>query len=104
MASHVRASKANKIYIANVMTQPGETTGYTLNDHVEALIAHGGEGIIDTVLANDGPLPIQMVEQYSAVGSEPLVLDTKKLQDKGIRTIRATLINPQNQLFTILNG
>ena len=47
--SHVRASKANKIYIANVMTQPGETTGYTLNDHVEALIAHGGEGIIDTV-------------------------------------------------------
>ena len=95
LASHVRASKANKIYIANVMTQPGETTGYTLNDHVEALIAHGGEGIIDTVLANDGPLPIQMVEQYSAVGSEPLVLDTKKLQDKGIRTIRATLINPQ---------
>ena len=43
---HVRASKANKIYIANVMTQPGETTGYTLSDHVEALIAHGGEGIV----------------------------------------------------------
>ena len=32
---------------------------YTLSDHVEALIAHGGEGIVDTVLANDGPLPIQ---------------------------------------------
>ena len=60
-----------------------------------ALIAHGGEGIVDTVLANDGPLPIQMVEQYSAVGSEPLALDTKKLQDKGIRTIRATLISPK---------
>ena len=82
IASHIRASKANKIYIANVMTQPGETTGYTLSDHVEALIAHGGEGIVDTVLANDGPLPIQMVEQYSAVGSEPLALDTKKLQAK----------------------
>ncbi len=95
IASHVRASKANKIYIANVMTQPGETSGYTLSDHVEALIAHGGEGIVDTVLANDGPLPIQMVEQYSAVGSEPVVLDTKKLQAKGIRTIRATLISPK---------
>ena len=33
------------------MTQPGETTGYTLNDHVEALIAHGGEGIVDTVFS-----------------------------------------------------
>ena len=95
IASHIRASKANKIYIANVMTQPGETSGYTLSDHVEALIAHGGEGIVDTVLANDGPLPIQMVEQYSAVGSEPVALDTKKLQAKGIRTIRATLISPK---------
>ena len=95
IASHIRASKANKIYIANVMTQPGETSGYTLNDHVEALIAHGGEGIIDTVLANDGPLPIQMVEQYSAVGSEPVAIDSKKLQAKGIRTIRATLISSQ---------
>ena len=37
------ASKANKIYIANVMTQPGETSGYTLADHVQAIIDHGGE-------------------------------------------------------------
>ena len=41
------------------MTQPVKPQAATLNDHVEALIAHGGEGIIDTVLANDGPLPIQ---------------------------------------------
>ena len=54
--------------------------------------------------ANDGPLPIQMVEQYSAVGSEPVALDTKKLQAKGIRTIRATLISPKSPLFMILNG
>lgn len=93
IADHVRASKANKIYIANVMTQPGETSGYTLSDHVQAIIDHSGIGIIDTVLANDGPLPIQMVEQYSAVGSEPMVIDSKRLQDMGIRTVRATLIS-----------
>ena len=93
IADHVRASKANKIYIANVMTQPGETSGYTLADHVQAIIDHSGIGIIDTVLANDGPLPIQMVEQYSAVGSEPMVIDSKRLQDMGIRTVRATLIS-----------
>ena len=40
IADHVRASKANKIYIANVMTQPGETSGYTLADHVQAIIDH----------------------------------------------------------------
>ena len=43
IADHVRASKANKIYIANVMTQPGETSGYTLADHVQAIIDHSGE-------------------------------------------------------------
>ena len=95
IADHVRASKANKIYIANVMTQPGETSGYTLADHVQAIIDHSGGGIIDTVLANDGPLPIQMVEQYSAVGSEPVVIDSKRLQDMGIRTVRATLISQE---------
>ena len=95
IADHVRASKANKIYIANVMTQPGETSGYTLADHVQAIIDHSGVGIIDTVLANDGPLPIQMVEQYSAVGSEPVAIDSKRLQDMGIRTVRATLISQE---------
>ena len=95
IADHVRASKANKIYIANVMTQPGETSGYTLADHVQAIIDHSGGSIIDTVLANDGPLPIQMVEQYSAVGSEPVVIDSKRLQDMGIRTVRATLISQE---------
>ena len=46
IADHVRASKANKIYIANVMTQPGETSGYTLADHVQAIIDHSGIGIL----------------------------------------------------------
>lgn len=95
IADHVRASKANKIYIANVMTQPGETSGYTLADHVQAIIDHSGAGIIDTVLANDGPLPIQMVEQYSAVGSEPVAIDSKRLREMGIRTVRATLISQE---------
>lgn len=95
IADHVRASKANKIYIANVMTQPGETSGYTLADHIQAIIDHSGVGIIDTVLANDGPLPIQMVEQYSAVGLEPVAIDSKRLQDMGIRTVRATLISQE---------
>ncbi|WP_273420522.1 gluconeogenesis factor YvcK family protein [Veillonella caviae] len=93
IADHVRASKANKIYIANVMTQPGETSGYSLADHVQAIIDHSGVGIIDTVLANDGPLPIQMVEQYSAVGSEPVAIDSKRLKEMGIRTVRANLIS-----------
>lgn len=47
---------APKIYICNVMTQPGETDGYTASGHLEALVAHGGT-TIDYAVVNTGPVP-----------------------------------------------
>jgi uncharacterized cofD-like protein len=49
----VAASSAVRIYVCNVATQPGETTGFDLASHVEALVAHAGVGIVDAVLANN---------------------------------------------------
>ncbi|MBF8290656.1 MAG: protein of unknown function and CofD, partial [Chloroflexi bacterium] len=49
----VAAAPGLKIYVANVATQPGETAGYDLADHVEAILAHTAPGLIDLVLAND---------------------------------------------------
>jgi len=49
----VAASSALRIYVCNVATQPGETTGFDLSDHVEALVGHAGVGILDAVLANN---------------------------------------------------
>ena len=48
IAASVRASKAKKIYICNVMTQPGETDGYTVSDHVKAINQHAGQEIVDS--------------------------------------------------------
>jgi uncharacterized cofD-like protein len=56
----IRASKALKIYVCNVATQLGETEGFTLDDHVQAIERHIGSGILPFVLANndfDHPLP-----------------------------------------------
>jgi uncharacterized cofD-like protein len=56
----IRASKALKIYVCNVATQPGETDGYTCGDHVRALEGHGGQGLFDVVVSNqhcDAKLP-----------------------------------------------
>ncbi len=53
IARAVRASRAKKVYVCNVATQRGETEGYTLADHVEALQRHLGPGIFPNVLAND---------------------------------------------------
>jgi len=49
----VAASPALRIYVCNVATQAGETAGYDLADHVEALVAHTSPGLVDVVLAND---------------------------------------------------
>ena len=53
MRDALLATTATKVYVCNVATQPGETEGFDLNAHVEALVAHTAPGIVDIVLAND---------------------------------------------------
>ncbi|WP_256861311.1 2-phospho-L-lactate transferase CofD family protein [Caldicellulosiruptor bescii] len=46
----IKKSRAKKIYVANIMTQPGETDGYLLCDHIEAIERHCGGRIFDMLL------------------------------------------------------
>lgn len=92
IAEHIKASKAPKIYICNVMTQPGETDGYTAAAHVAALQRLAGQGIVDTAIVNDVPFDEAVIEKYKAVGAEPVKVDTDKLAGLGVRTVRAGLI------------
>jgi uncharacterized cofD-like protein len=52
IAESIRASRALKVYVCNVATQPGETDGYSVLDHVQALERHVGPGLFPVVLAN----------------------------------------------------
>jgi uncharacterized cofD-like protein len=52
VAAAIRASRALKILICNITTQPGETDGFDSKDHVTTLIDHVGEGLFDTVICN----------------------------------------------------
>jgi 2-phospho-L-lactate transferase/gluconeogenesis factor (CofD/UPF0052 family) len=60
------ASTALRVYVCNVATQLGETTGFDLADHVEALVAHAGVGILDAVLANNR-FGVRVPADYAAV-------------------------------------
>lgn len=51
--SALQASKARKVYVCNVATQPGETDGFSIEDHFDALVQHIGEGIFTHVIANN---------------------------------------------------
>lgn len=88
----IRASEAPVLYICNVMTQPGETTGYTVGDHLKALMDHIGGGVIDFVLANDGVPKEEVLKKYEKVHAFPVEIDRKKVQSLGVTLIEADLL------------
>lgn len=83
----IRLSKAVKIYVMNVMTQPGETDGFTAADHIEAIHNHVGDGLFEYVIVNNGEIPYSMVERYRQKGQEIVLLDQQRLEDFGYRVI-----------------
>lgn len=73
VAAAVAESHALKVYVANLVTQPGETTGFSLADHLEALRTYAPSLRLDVVLANDEPLPEEVAARYKAAGAEPVM-------------------------------
>lgn len=89
-------TKAPKVYITNVMTQPGETDGYTVYDHVDALLRHWPDALIDYVIVNTGTISDTVGEKYKMEGAEVIKLmheDKEKLKAKGIKLITEDLID-----------
>ena len=83
----VSRSTAKKIYICNIMTQPGETDGYNVYDHVKAILDHSKhENIIDTVLIND-TLPENLANKYKVANSYPVQYDLEKVKELGLKVL-----------------
>lgn len=81
----VSASKAKKIYVMNIMTQDGETEGYTGSDHVRALLDHALPGVVDVCIANNREISEEVLGPYWQEGVEPLKLDIPALEAMGIQ-------------------
>ena len=84
----IQASRALKIYVGNIMTQEGETEGYTLSDHIQALFQHGVPGLFDLCLVNSSPIPKDVADRYAAEGAEPLCCDTEACAALGVEVVR----------------
>ncbi|MEG0641314.1 MAG: YvcK family protein [Clostridium sp.] len=79
VAKQLKDSSAMKVYVSNIMTQPGETTGYKLSDHIEAIEKVCGKGIINIAVANDGILPDSYFEKYKDDGQEKVEIDSDNI-------------------------
>ena len=93
VAEELRKSRALKIYICNVMTQPGETDGYTASMHAEAIIKHAGRGAIDFMLVNSAPISDELREKYAAEGTLPVAVDEASINALGIGFVAADIIS-----------
>ncbi|MCR6112073.1 YvcK family protein [Bacillus sp. A301a_S52] len=92
-------ANAMKVYICNVMTQPGETDGYTVSDHVQAIDEHIGESIVDAVLFNKQPIPYSYAERYKEEGAAEVPLDEQALKELDVLMIGDDLLYFDNDLL-----
>ena len=83
----IRASDALKIYVCNVMTQEGETEGYTVSDHIAALFAHSAPGLFDICLTNSSPIPKAVAARYAEEGAERLRCDRASCEALGVEIV-----------------
>lgn len=91
----IKKSNAPKVYISNIMTQPGETDNHNVLDHVNAILRHTKENILDYVIANNEILPDDIFEIYQNDGAKQVLLDKDQkeiLKNMGIKTIEENLI------------
>lgn len=93
VAERIVMSRAVKIYVCNVMTQPGETDFYTVADHVKALVDHTAPGLLHYVLANKEHIPSKLLKRYADEGQEPVVGDRAEVEALGPALVRAPLLH-----------
>ncbi len=100
VASAIAASGATRVCVANLMTQPGETDGYSLDDHLDAIRAHTGYDLFDYVLVNRAPLPVRAVAHYEADGARLIERPSRQRHTGRARIVAADLarLTPSGQI------
>ncbi|MBR2569088.1 MAG: YvcK family protein [Paenibacillus sp.] len=92
LAEAIIESQAVKLFVCNVMTQPGETDNYTVSDHLTAVQDHIGHQLFDYVIVNDGEIPPQVQDLYAEKGSTAVHLDLDEVTRQGYKVIADSLV------------
>jgi uncharacterized cofD-like protein len=92
VAEAIESSSATRVYVANLMTQPGETEGYSLADHVRAIYRHTRRKLFDWVVASNHPVSLEVARRYSSRGAEAVRVDVGELQRMGVRCLLDNLL------------
>ncbi len=95
MVQAILNSRAVKVYVSNIMTQPAETLGYTATDHVRALIEHAklpdASGLIDYCITNNAWIQEALIEKYQLESAIPVQTDAAELEAMGLKVMQSPL-------------
>lgn len=88
----IEETRGATFYISNIMTEKGETDGYTAFDHVKAIMDHTGKQLIDYVVVNAGDIDEARLNRYREEQAVPVKTDKDKIEELGIKVIEADLV------------
>lgn len=91
VARAIKVSKAKKFYVCNIMTEPGLTDNFSVSDHVNSIIDHCGEGLIDYCLYDTGEIIPEYIKKYNLDGSDLVEQDLKNIKERKIKFIKENL-------------
>ncbi len=92
VAEAIEKSSATRVYLANLMTQPGETDGFSLAEHVRVIYAHTRRKLFDWVVASNQSVSPEVARRYRRQGAEPVRVDIQELQRIGVRCLLDNLL------------
>lgn len=91
-------SEAYKVFVINIMTQPGETDGYSAYDHLRILLEHTDPRLVDVCVVNVKEVPEAMIEKYRDKGAELVRLNLDQIREKGYEVIEGSLLKADGQV------
>ena len=97
VAKAIKESTAIKVYVCNIMTEPGQTDNYSVSNHINAIIEHCGTGIIDYCIYDTGEIIPEFIKRYNFEGQDLVEQDVDKV--KGIKFLQRNLSMIKDELI-----
>ena len=93
IAKAIKESSAMKIFISNIMTVPGQTDEYSISDHINAIVEHCGDGMIDYCIYDTGEVVPEFIKKYNREGADLVEqdIDIAKSKFRNIKFLQRNL-------------
>ncbi|WP_373897548.1 uridine diphosphate-N-acetylglucosamine-binding protein YvcK [Haloimpatiens sp. FM7315] len=99
ISNAIKKTKALKIYICNIMTQPGETDEFKVSDHIKAIHKHIGERVLDYVVVNNEKINNDLVDKYKLKTSHLVFCDEEEIKRMNVSVVKENLISIRKGLI-----